>query len=63
MTQQILHVNSLADITDRRPTYLVLGSFDGVHRGHQAILKDLVGAAQSAGCVRPSSPSSPIPSV
>lgn len=49
MTQQILHVNSLADITDRRPTYLVLGSFDGVHRGHQAILKDLVGAAQSSG--------------
>jgi riboflavin kinase/FMN adenylyltransferase len=48
MTQKILHVNSLADITDRQPTYLALGSFDGVHRGHQAILRKMVDAAQKS---------------
>jgi len=49
MTQKILHVKSLADITDRQPTYLALGSFDGVHRGHQAILRTMVDAAQKSG--------------
>ena len=49
MTQKIVHVNSLADITDRQPTYLALGSFDGVHRGHQAILRKMVDAAQLSG--------------
>jgi riboflavin kinase/FMN adenylyltransferase len=49
MTQKILHVNALADIGDRQPTYLALGSFDGVHRGHQAILRKMVDEAQKTG--------------
>jgi len=49
MNQKILHVNSLADITDRQPTYLALGSFDGVHRGHQSVLRKMVDAAQKSG--------------
>jgi riboflavin kinase/FMN adenylyltransferase len=49
MTRKIVHVKTLADVTDRQPTYLALGSFDGVHRGHQAILRKMVGAAQIAG--------------
>jgi riboflavin kinase/FMN adenylyltransferase len=49
MTRKIVHVKTLADITDRQPTYLALGSFDGVHRGHQAILRKMVDEAQIAG--------------
>lgn len=49
MTRKIVHVNSLAEIVDQQPTYLALGSFDGVHRGHQAILKKMVDAAQNSG--------------
>jgi riboflavin kinase / FMN adenylyltransferase len=32
-----------------RPLYLALGNFDGVHRGHQAILKSAVRQARKAG--------------
>ena len=49
MTQKIVYVKTLADIMDRQPTYLALGSFDGVHRGHQTILRKMVDAAQIAG--------------
>ncbi len=49
MTQKIVHVNTLAELVDRRPTYLALGSFDGVHRGHQAILRKMAGAANASG--------------
>lgn len=49
MTQQLLRVNTLAEIDDRRPTYLALGSFDGVHRGHQAVLRQMVDEARAAG--------------
>jgi riboflavin kinase/FMN adenylyltransferase len=49
MTRKIVSVNTLADIGDRQPTYLALGSFDGVHRGHQAILRAMADAAQNSG--------------
>ncbi|MFN2134472.1 MAG: riboflavin biosynthesis protein RibF [Candidatus Promineifilaceae bacterium] len=49
MTQQLLRVNTLADLSDRRPTYLALGSFDGVHIGHQAILRKMVAQARLDG--------------
>ncbi len=49
MTQKIVYVKTLADIMDRQPTYLALGSFDGVHRGHQTILRKMVDAAQTDG--------------
>lgn len=32
-----------------RPLYLALGNFDGVHRGHQAVIQDAVLAAQGGG--------------
>lgn len=48
MTGKIVHVSTLADMADRQPTYLALGSFDGVHRGHQAILRTMVDAAQES---------------
>jgi riboflavin kinase / FMN adenylyltransferase len=49
MTQKIVRVNSLADDIDPEPTYLALGSFDGVHKGHQAVIGEMVEAARKAG--------------
>ena len=49
MTQQLLRVNSLAEIIDHQPTYLALGSFDGVHLGHQKVIQSMVDEARSAG--------------
>jgi riboflavin kinase / FMN adenylyltransferase len=34
-----------------RPSYLTIGSFDGVHRGHQALIAEMVQAAHAAGCL------------
>jgi riboflavin kinase/FMN adenylyltransferase len=34
-----------------RPVYLTIGSFDGIHRGHQALISRMAGAARSAGCL------------
>jgi len=48
MTQKIIRINTLADDIDLKPTYLALGSFDGVHRGHQTIIREMVEAAQKA---------------
>lgn len=49
MTQTYIHVNHLTEVTLQQPTYLAIGSFDGVHRGHQAILSQVVAAARQDG--------------
>ena len=33
-----------------RPAILTIGNFDGVHRGHQSLISEMVGAAHAAGC-------------
>ncbi|MBE2220061.1 MAG: bifunctional riboflavin kinase/FAD synthetase [Anaerolineae bacterium] len=49
MTQKTFHVNLLSDIPEKQPTYLAIGSFDGVHLGHQAVLRKMVAAARKDG--------------
>jgi len=49
MTQTFIHVEHLTEVAVQIPTYLALGSFDGVHKGHQAVLQQMVAAARAAG--------------
>ena len=45
----MMHFRSF-DEANLNNSLATIGSFDGVHRGHQAILKSLVQAAHAAGC-------------
>lgn len=49
MADTFIHVQTLQEISQRKPTFLAIGSFDGVHIGHQTVLKKLVEAGQKAG--------------
>jgi riboflavin kinase / FMN adenylyltransferase len=49
MVDTLQSVNSLEEVRERRPVYLAIGVFDGVHRGHQHLLQMMVAAAREAG--------------
>lgn len=49
MTQSFVRVDHLKEVNHREPTYLAIGSFDGVHLGHQEILRRLVTTARQDG--------------
>lgn len=42
------HITTLADLSLQN-AWVTIGSFDGVHRGHQAIIRSMVDAAHAAG--------------
>lgn len=43
------HTTQLADVQLDSPSTVTIGVFDGVHRGHQALIKRLVDSAHQAG--------------
>ncbi len=43
-----IHVNHLSEVSNHVPTFVAIGSFDGVHLGHQAVLRTMVAAAKEA---------------
>ena len=45
----MIHLNSLDEANPEKPTLITIGSFDGVHIGHQALIGDLIAAAQKHG--------------
>ena len=45
----------------RGPLHLALGVFDGVHRGHQALVRRLVGGAEAAGALALAATFDPLP--
>jgi riboflavin kinase/FMN adenylyltransferase len=49
MTEAYVRVSQLTEVTERRPTYLAVGVFDGVHLGHQQLLQSMVSAARASG--------------
>jgi riboflavin kinase/FMN adenylyltransferase len=49
MSESIIRVHNLAEVNDRQPTYVAIGSFDGVHLGHQLLLQSMAAAAQKEG--------------
>jgi riboflavin kinase/FMN adenylyltransferase len=42
-----IQVNHLSEVAEKTPTFVAVGSFDGVHLGHQEVLKAMVNAAKS----------------
>ena len=43
------HTTSLQELKLDQPSALTIGAFDGVHRGHQALIGEMVAAAHSIG--------------
>ena len=43
------HVTALEDLRLAQPASLTIGAFDGVHRGHRALIGSLVAEAHAAG--------------
>ncbi|HZD11357.1 MAG TPA: bifunctional riboflavin kinase/FAD synthetase [Candidatus Binatia bacterium] len=49
MTLTYERVTDLSQVSERKPTFLAIGVFDGVHGGHQELLQTMAAAAREAG--------------
>ena len=49
MTPSCVRVAHLSEVDHKQPTCVAIGSFDGVHRGHQALLRRMVSRAHEEG--------------
>jgi riboflavin kinase/FMN adenylyltransferase len=48
MTETYVRVSELTEVANRHPTFLAVGVFDGVHLGHQQLLRSMVSAARAS---------------
>ena len=48
MKPDFQRIHYLSEATPDRPAYVAVGVFDGVHRGHQALLRQMIAAAHEA---------------
>lgn len=49
MTQSFELASEIEGVSEKRPTYLAIGVFDGVHLGHQKMLRSMAAAAHTEG--------------
>jgi riboflavin kinase / FMN adenylyltransferase len=49
MNHSFVRITHLTEVDHKQPTYVAIGSFDGVHLGHQALLQAMVQQARAAG--------------
>lgn len=49
MNHSFVRITHLTEVDHKQPTYVAIGSFDGVHLGHQALLQTMVRQARAAG--------------
>jgi riboflavin kinase/FMN adenylyltransferase len=49
MDDKFEQVSRLEEVSKREPTFLAIGVFDGVHRGHQNLIQNMVAAARANG--------------
>ena len=42
MNDQAIIANSLEEVPEDKPTFMAIGVFDGVHRGHKRLIKNMV---------------------
>jgi riboflavin kinase/FMN adenylyltransferase len=45
------HIRTLAEANLSRPSVVTIGAFDGVHRGHQHLVRQLVAQARRSECI------------
>jgi riboflavin kinase/FMN adenylyltransferase len=49
MNHSFVRITHLTEVDHKQPTYVAIGSFDGVHLGHQALLQAMVRQARADG--------------
>jgi riboflavin kinase/FMN adenylyltransferase len=49
MTQSFVRVTHLSEVDHKQPTCVAIGSFDGVHLGHQTLLRRMAARARAEG--------------
>lgn len=49
MTNSIELASDISEVREKRPTFLAIGIFDGVHLGHQQLLRSMASTAHAGG--------------